>query len=182
MIVLRNIFFLFLFISSAFINAQEIDLQYVNTPLNKILIDIRDKNDIHISFDDRLLSKYEVTINKTFPSPEMAIGNLIAPYPLTFEKNNDVFVIYKLKKVKRSRSFLLAGQIVDATNQEPLPYSHIIINGQTFATDVKGSFSYLSVTDSIFLLKASQLGYYILDTILVAEPNLSIKLYHSSIG
>jgi len=181
-IVLKNIFFLFLFISSAFINAQEIDLQYMNTPLNKILIDIRDKNDVPISFDDRLLSKYEVTINKTFPSPEMAIRNLIAPYPLIFEKNNDVFVIYKLKKAKRSRSFLLAGQIIDATNNEPLPYSHIIINGQTFATDVKGSFSYLSETDSIFTLRASHLGYYILDTTLVAEANLHIKLYPSSIG
>jgi len=91
-------------------------------------------------------------------------------------------VIYKPKKVKRSRSFLLAGQIIDATNNEPLPYSHIIIKEQTFATDVKGSFSYLSETDSIFSLKASHLGYYILDTILVAEPNLSIKLYPSSIG
>jgi len=182
-VILSRKFILFLlFISSAILQAQEIHLNYSNTSLNKILIDIRDSNDLHLSFDDKLLSKYKVTVDKTFPSPETAILQLIRPHGLTVEKDKDVFVIYKNRKQKRKKQFLLAGQIKDATNGEPLPYSYIIINDKTIPTDVKGSFSYLSETDSIFTVKASHLGYYILDTTMNAVSGLDVLLYPSSIG
>ncbi len=182
MILSRKFILFLLFISSAILQAQEIHLNYSNTSLNKILIDIRDSNDLHLSFDDKLLSKYKVTVDKTFPSPETAILQLIRPHGLTVEKDEDVFVIYKNRKQKRKKQFLLAGQIKDATNGEPLPYSYIIINDKTIPTDVKGSFSYLSETDSIFTVKASHLGYYILDTTMNAVSGLDVLLYPSSIG
>ena len=182
MILSRKFILFLLFISSAILQAQEIHLNYSNTSLNKILIDIRDSNDLHLSFDDKLLSKYKVTVDKTFPSPETAILQLIRPHGLTVEKDKDVFVIYKNRKQKRKKQFLLAGQIKDATNGEPLPYSYIIINDKTIPTDVKGSFSYLSETDSIFTVKASHLGYYILDTTMNAVSGLDVLLYPSSIG
>ncbi|RLD33488.1 MAG: TonB-dependent receptor [Bacteroidetes bacterium] len=182
MILSRNFILFLLFISPAILQAQEIHLNYSNTSLNKILIDIRDSNDLHLSFDDKLLSKYKVTVDKTFPSPETAILQLIRPHGLTVEKDKDVFVIYKNRKQKRKKQFLLAGQIKDATNGEPLPYSYIIINDKTIPTDVKGSFSYLSETDSIFTVKASHLGYYILDTTMNAVSGLDVLLYPSSIG
>ncbi len=182
MILSRNFILFLLFISPAILQAQEIHLNYSNTSLNKILIDIRDSNDLHLSFDDKLLSKYKVTVDKTFPSPETAILQLIRPHGLTVEKDEDVFVIYKNRKQKRKKQFLLAGQIKDATNGEPLPYSYIIINDKTIPTDVKGSFSYLSETDSIFTVKASHLGYYILDTTMNAVSGLDVLLYPSSIG
>jgi len=181
-ILSRNFILFLLFISPAILQAQEIHLNYSNTSLNKILIDIRDSNDLHLSFDDKLLSKYKVTVDKTFPSPETAILQLIRPHGLTVEKDEDVFVIYKNRKQKRKKQFLLAGQIKDATNGEPLPYSYIIINDKTIPTDVKGSFSYLSETDSIFTVKASHLGYYILDTTMNAVSGLDVLLYPSSIG
>jgi len=181
-ILSRNFILFLLFISPAILQAQEIHLNYSNTSLNKILIDIRDSNDLHLSFDDKLLSKYKVTVDKTFPSPETAILQLIRPHGLTVEKDKDVFVIYKNRKQKRKKQFLLAGQIKDATNGEPLPYSYIIINDKTIPTDVKGSFSYLSETDSIFTVKASHLGYYILDTTMNAVSGLDVLLYPSSIG
>ena len=182
MILTKNFFLFLVFFSSAFLHAQEVHLKYSNTPLNKILIDIRDSNDLHLSFDDKLLSKYKVTLDETFASPETAIRQLIVPRGLTLEKDKDVFVIYKNRKQNRKKQFLLAGQIKDATNGEPLPYSYIIINEKTIPTDVKGSFSYLSETDSVFTVKASHLGYYILDTTLKAATELSVLLYPSSIG
>ncbi len=179
---MRNIFLFTLFFSSAFLQAQELHLKYSNTPLNKVLIDIRDSSNLQLSFDDKLLSKYMVTIDQSFLTPEAAIRQLTHFYGLSLETDNGVFVIYKKRRQKKKKQFLLSGQIKDATNGETLPYSYIIINNKTIPTDVKGSFSYLSETDSVFSVKASHLGYYILDTTLNALSNLDVLLYPSSIG
>lgn len=180
--VLKHILLSLSIIISSFAYSQEVHLKYEDTPLNEILIGIRNTNNIHISFDDQLLSEYIVTINQIFPSPEKAISAIIAPYPLLLEKNDDVFVIYKQQSKKKPKTFKLTGQILDATNLEALPYSHIIINKQTFATDVKGSFSYTTDTDSLFEVKATHLGYYILDTTLQSQTGVNLFLYPSSIG
>ena len=150
MIILRNIFLLFFSLLISEMYAQELHLQYENTPLNKVLISVRDSNELQLSFDDKLLSKYEITIDTTFSSPEKAITYLITPHGLAMEQDNGVYVIYKIKSPKWQKQFLLSGQITDITNGEPLPYSYIIVNGKTLATDVKGTFSFLSEEDSIF--------------------------------
>ena len=177
-----NILLLFFFLTVSVTYAQELHLKYESTPLNKALITIRDSSDLHLSFDDQLLSKYKITTDTTFASPEKAIRYLVRPYNLAVEKDGDVYVIYKTRAKKRERQFLLAGQITDASNGEPLPYSYVIVNGKTLPTDVKGTFSYLSENDSVFTVKASHLGYYILDTVLTAATGLKIPLYPSSIG
>ena len=129
-----------------------------------------------------LLSKYSVTINKSFSSPEDAITEIIAPYPLVMDKDDDVLIIHKKQRGKKPTQYKLSGQMLDATNGESLPYSHITFNGQTFATDVKGTFSYTNEKDSLFKVKASHLGYYILDTLLSPETGINLFLYPSSIG
>ena len=180
--ILRNISLLLLLLLASSVRAQEVRLRYSDIPLNKVLIEIRDSSGLHLSFDDKLLSGYMITVDTTIATPERAIRYLVKPYNLTVEKDADVYLIYKTGVRKRNRQFLLAGQITDASNGEPLPYSYVIVNGKTLPTDVKGTFSYLSESDSIFDVKASHLGYYILDTVLTASTGLKIPLYPSSIG
>ena len=177
----RIVFFLFV-IYPIFSFSQEIKLKYDNTPLNKVLVDFHDKYDLLISFDDRLLSTYSVTNNNTYSSPDVALTSLIGLYPLQIEKNGDVYIIYKPKKTGKPKNYAIAGQVIDARNGEPLPYSHVILNVYTTATDVKGSFSFISVADSVFNIKASHLGYYILDTILYSGTNYKLALKTSNIG
>ena len=73
--------------------------------------------------------------------------------------------------------------ILDKITKEPLPYSHIIVNGWPSITDLKGS--YTSVTesfDSTVNVKVTHLGYYIFDTIVSANQVHNFELIPSSIG
>jgi hypothetical protein len=47
-------------------------------------------------------------------------------------------------------------------------------------TDIKGTFSFASKTDSIFHVKASHLGCYIIDTILAQGNKHELTLYPST--
>jgi hypothetical protein len=182
--VIKNAAFLLLMvIGLTNVSAQQISVHANEMPLNKVLIDIRDTYDIHFSFDDKLLSKYSVTIDESFDNPESALRKILLGFPLNFEKSGTVFVIYSIdaKKVEKL-VFRLAGQVLESGSNEPLPYSHVIINGNAMATDLKGSFSYLSNVDSIFSLQATQLGYYILDTIIGAGTSYKLFLIPSLIG
>lgn len=163
--------------------AQQIIVQANDTPLNKVLVEVRDGYDIQFSFDDKLLSQYSVTIDQSFANPEEALKVLLSGLPLTFEKSESVFIIYAIEPKKNKKPvFRLAGLILESGTNEPLPYSHVIINGNALVTDLKGSFSYLSKEDSIFSLQASQLGYYFLDTIIEPGTNHRLFLTSSVIG
>ncbi len=162
---------------------QEIRIDVSNKPLNQVLVGIRDNYDIRLSFDDRLLSAYPITLSKTFKNPEGAIKGLIKNLPLSFEQSGGVYIIFAIQqKEKEKPLFRLAGQVLETGTFEPLPYSHVIINGHALATDLKGSFSYVSKEDSVFTVRASQLGYYILDTVIDAGMNLQLLLTPSVIG
>ena len=173
---------LLLHLSAIVLHGQDISVVSDGDPLNKVLTEIRDSYNINISFDDKKLSNYPIEINQTFPSPEEAIKGLLEDVPLEYEFVNDVFVIFDRKIIVRKKEYRLSGQIRDATSLEPLPYSHIIINEVTLATDQLGNFNYKSNTDSIFKIKASHLGYYILDSSFQSTIGLTLTLSPSSIG
>ena len=172
-------FFLFLCYYSY---GQEIRIKASDRPLNKALADIRDNFQVHISFDDRSLEKYRVTLDSIFPTPADAIKSLLSGLPFGFDITDDVYVIYYAKPVRKKTEYYLSGQIIDAVSHEPLPFSHITINGRTLATDMQGSFMHSSQTDSVFKIEATHLGYYILDTLLNAATGLHIKLMPASVG
>ncbi|HDO28191.1 MAG TPA: TonB-dependent receptor [Bacteroidetes bacterium] len=175
--------FIFFFLFAGFhAYAQEIRISVSGEPLNKVLAGIRDDYKVQISFDDHLLSQYVITLKARFKNPEKAINKLLSGLPFDYEKPDNVFIIYQRKTEKKKKEFYLSGQIIDAISHEPLPYSHIIINGRPLAADVKGSFMHVSVTDSVFTVQATHLGYYILDTTLKAQTGLRIALTPSSIG
>ena len=171
---------LLLTVSSVF--SQQIDVVTNNMPLNKILIGLRDKYKLQFSFNDQLLAQYNLTVNLKCASPEIAIQSLIKGLPLTYRKQGDIFLILPEKKTVAVRNYLLFGQIAEAISNESLPFSYLTVNDRIMVSDLKGSFSFLSSGDSLFHVHVSHLGYFNLDTFLVAGVNHHLTLVPSVIG
>ncbi len=145
-------------------------------------MDISDRYNVQISFDDRDLSKYKVSLAENFPDPEACIRKLIKGLPLECEKKDNVFVIYPIVNTGKNVSGLFTGQVLEKGSMEPLPYSHVIINGRGTVTDLKGSFAFSPGSDSLFRIRISHLGYYIKDTVLLACQDVRFLLNPSIIA
>jgi hypothetical protein len=91
-------------------------------------------------------------------------------------------MIFPKKKQDISRNYLLFGQVAENKSNEPLPFSYILVNNRVIVSDQKGSFSFLSAGDSLFHVRVSHLGYFLLDTVLVAGINHQLNLMPSFIG
>jgi hypothetical protein len=178
----KTLFLLSFLLNSIFAFSQQVEINAESRPLNEVLIGISSAYNIQVSFDDRYLSRYSVTLSGTFSSPGIAIEKLINGLPLELTKNGDVFVIIPKKTPEKPVSYNISGQVLEKGSMEPLPYSNVIINGHGMASDLKGSFSFLSSTDSVFTIKASHLGYYILDTLVQGSADLRFLLTPSIIG
>ena len=175
-------FILFFHLTAISCFSQQIDIAVLNTPLNQVLIEIRDKYRLQFSFDDHLLSKYKLTINNEWASPEEAIRSIIGKFPLIYRKQGEIFLILPKKKQATFQNHLLVGQIAEAKSNEPLPFSQLYVDNRILVSDLKGSFSYQSTKDSIFHIRVSHLGYFILDTVVVAGIYHRINLIPSVIG
>lgn len=162
--------------------SQEIEIDAHNTSLNKILIGLRDKYQLQFSFNDQLLSQYNLSINKKYASPEVAVQSLIAGLPLICRKRGAVYMILPEREVFSSRNYLFFGQIAEAKTNEPLPFSNLFVDDRIVVSDLKGSFSYQNSDDSLLHVKVMHLGYFTLDTVLVAGINYRLKLTPSIIG
>lgn len=163
---------------------QKIEVDFENEPLNRVLTWIRDSYGIELSFDDRELSKYIVTVDSSYSSFEELFSFLLKDTGFDFEKTGDTYLIYPVQKEqedKTKRKYILTGRVVDRNTSEALPFSHVSINGKWLVTDFKGNFSYSSPSDSTFDMKISYLGYFIFDTTLTPGRNKIIKLEPSNI-
>ncbi len=163
---------------------QEIKAEFDNETLNLVLTSLRDIYDIELSFDDRELSKYTVTVDSTFASFDDMLLFLLGGTGYIFEKQGNIYLIYPAKKDRSEeerRRYILTGRVVDANSSEALPFSHVGVNGKWIVTDFKGNFSYSSISDSVFDIKVSYLGYYVLDTTLRHGINRLIELEPSNI-
>ena len=164
------------------VSGQELYLDVNRQPLNEVLIDIMNRCQIEISFDDKLLSRYKVTCMGNYPSPESAIRDIIREFPLEIEKNEAVIVILPVHEPPVQKTFLISGQVLDRYSTEALPFSHVIINNRGMVTDLTGNFSLISETDSVLPLRVSYLGYFILDTVITAGLNQRFFLTPSMVG
>jgi hypothetical protein len=162
--------------------SQEISINCSNEPLNQILISLRDNYRLMLSFDDQQLSTFKLTIDKKFASPNQAFDYLLRGLPLKYEVSDGVYIFYTVQIKVKPKKYILAGIISDRTNNETLPFSGIMINNTGLISDAKGNFAYTSTTDSIFTVKISYLGYYILDTVVARGTNYSFKLTPSVIA
>ena len=164
------------------VHSQEIRINCTDKPLNSILIQMRDAYGVMLSFDDQKLASYQLTLNRKFSAPSLAIDYLLKGLPLRYEVNNGVFIVYSMVRVEKPRSYLVSGSISDKINHETLPYSSILVNNKGFFSDAKGNFSFTSGTDSIFSIRISYLGYYILDTIVPQGSHYNFRLTPSVIA
>ena len=162
--------------------SQEVRINCSDEPLNKILISLRDNYGLMLSFDDKQLSAYKLTLNKKFASPVQAFDYLDQGLPLTYEVSEGVTVFFTVQPPEEKREYVLAGRISDLTSHETLPFSAILINQAGLISDAKGNFSYTSTTDSIFSLIISYLGYYILDTVVTYGTHYNFRLTPSVIA
>jgi len=173
-----TILFLFLCLS---LFAQKVSVNAVAKPLNTILIEIRDQHKIQMSFDDHLLSTYSISLQAEFSSPKDAISSLISGLDLNLTMHGDVYLITPQRRRKTEIKYNVSGFLTDSESGEALPYSHVLINGHGYVSDFKGNFSYTSGQDSVFSVRVSYLGYYVLDTILRPGGGQELSLRASSI-
>lgn len=177
-----SLFLLVLLISSQLrLSAQALEINARNEPLNQVLMELARDYGIQLSFDDKLLSEYRVTLNRSFENPENAIAYLISDYPLDYTQIGNVFTLYSTRTEEPAVNHHLWGQVVDSENGESLPYSHVIINESGIVSDFNGTFSFVS-TDSLFHVRISYLGYYIKDTTLNPGAAHILGLKPSIIG
>ena len=176
------VFILFFHLTAISCFSQQIDIAVHNTPLNQVLIDLRDKYRLQFSFDDHMLSRYDLTLSGQWSSPEDAIRSIIGKFPLTYRKQGDIFLILPKKKQTVLRNYLLLGQVSETKSREPLAFSQLYVNNRILVSDLKGSFSYQSTTDSVFHIRISHLGYFSLDTVVTAGSYHLFNLIPSVIG
>jgi hypothetical protein len=162
--------------------SQEISIYCTDEPLNELLISLQAEYGLMLSFNDTHLSSFKLSCDTSFTTPEKALDFLLLGLPLKYEFNNGVFIIYTLRNREKQKKYIISGRITDRTNQETLPFSGIQINNALLSSDVKGNFSLTSATDSIFNIKISYIGYYILDTSVIAGSNYNFRLIPSVIA
>lgn len=163
------------------LSGQSVELIADHEPLSRVLLALARDYGIQLSFDDQLLSAYEISVNEVFDSPGEAISFLIRDYPLDVKQIGDVYTIFSSKTVKVPAKHRIWGRVVDSETGESLPFTNIIINESGVSTDFDGDFSYVS-TDSLFHLRLSYLGYYHKDTTLGPGTGYVLQLKPSMIG
>jgi hypothetical protein len=176
---------LILLYTVGFSQPQTIQVEAKNLPLNVVFLHLRNQYNFQFSYSENQLSKYKVTVSKTFNSKQEAVEYLLKDLPFQLKKMDDVFIIIpdrkKIKEEQKKEQTQITGQIVEAGSYEPLPFSYILINNHPMIADVTGNFNYTASLDSTFHLRISHLGYFIYDTVLVASNFRQYKLVPSSI-
>ncbi len=159
---------------------QEISIEVIDSPLNKVLIGIIDSSDVNISFDDELLSTVKITCKKNFADIKDALSFLLSNTQLEYESINDVWIIYP---TIINENIYISGVIVDKKSNEALPFSHVSIEGWPIVSDISGNFSHTTTrNDSLIPIIASHLGYYILDTLIKYGEDIRLQLMPSVVG
>ncbi|MBN1822033.1 MAG: hypothetical protein JW833_15040, partial [Prolixibacteraceae bacterium] len=173
---MKNLQFLVILLLWTFtIQAQTVHLNYINQPLDKILLDLRDEYGIDLSFSNSQLSKYNITIDKDFPDVEKALEFLFLNTPFKIQKFGEVYLV-KQREKPEDKFFLLSATIIDKNTGERLPYAHLMVNNSPLIANQDGGFSFKSKNDSLFQIKVSYLGFYICDTTLAASFNHKLEL------
>ena len=162
------VFMLLFLFQAAAQTAKKIIVNVQHTSLSQVLLDLKENYGIQFAFDNDVLSKYLISVNRTFQSEEEALSFLLKNLPLEMEKSGDVFIIIPISEdtiaVQLKEPIKIKGQVMEAQTWEPLPFSNISINNKYIQTDQQGNFNFIASADSTFDLRISHLGYYIYDT------------------
>lgn len=182
---LTILFALILAFTKGFSQSEVIQVNVKDLPLNVVLLQLRNQYNFHFSYSEDQVSKYKITVLKTFESKQEAIEYLLKEFPFRVRKVDDVFIIIpdkkKLKEGQKREQTQITGQIVEAGSYEPLPFSYILINNHPMIADVTGNFNYLTTADSTYHLRISHLGYFVYDTVMVVGKFRQYRLVPASI-
>ncbi|WP_163708627.1 TonB-dependent receptor [Mangrovibacterium lignilyticum] len=180
---MKNVLLLISLLLSSLVGfSQQLDLHYREKPLNEVLLELRDAYGFQLSFDNEHLSLFPITVDHSFPDLSEALDYLLKNLPLTYEKAGEVFLIYNRQQEQQLPVvFRFSGLVKDEFSGEHLPFAHVVVNDKGMITDRNGAFSFRSKTDSLFYLRISYLGYYLLDTLVTSGPNQSFNLKPSLI-
>ena len=158
-------------------NQKEIEINTRKTPLNQVLIDLKEKYGLQFAYDSDLLSGFLVSANhKSFNSDEEALRFLIKDFPLEIERSGDVLLIIP-KRENKPELTQISGQVLEANTFEPLPYSYILINRRPVQSDIQGYFNFIASADTSYNLQISHLGYFVFDTIVGQSLSRNFLLY-----
>jgi hypothetical protein len=149
--------------------------------MNKLFIQLRGEYKINFSYNDNLLSKYNVSVNQNFSNPDEAVYTIIKNFPLKYIRQDNVYVIIPTKGPKQKK-FILSGQIIESGTNETLPYANLAIGDRNFTSDVNGNFYFSDYSDSLFHVQITYLGHFVYDTIVPYGSNYRFKLISSRIG
>ncbi len=153
--------------------SQELRLVVSNKPLNVVLNTLN----VEISFDDKALSMYKVSVSQTFKTPEEAIVFLLKDKPFKVERIDCVYVISPkpINKDITNQTHIVSGELSDKLTGEPLPYAHIKTNKGIIITNKFGYFSIVSKKNQPLQVQAQYIGFRSLDTILnIGNHKLSL--------
>ena len=162
---------------------SKLKIEVDHQPLNVFLLELREKHQFQLVYDENLASNYFVSISGEFKNQEALISKALKGLKLEYKKSGEVFIIYpKSKNIAKNDTLhrhKIQGQVLEASTYEPLPYSNILVNNKIVESDQKGYFSYVASNDSSFSLKISHLGYYIYDTVITRDLNRTFFLHPS---
>ncbi|MCK3683016.1 TonB-dependent receptor plug domain-containing protein [Maribellus sp. YY47] len=150
---------------------EKIKVTARKTPLNQVLLDLKENYGFQFAFDADLLSNYPVSANREFKSAEETLRFLIKNLPLELEKSDDVFLILPRQAPTKTAETQISGQVLESLTSEPLPFSYVSVNRTPVQTDQNGNFNFIASTDSTFALRISHLGYFVYDTIVTNSLN-----------
>ncbi|WP_085536649.1 TonB-dependent receptor [Massilibacteroides vaginae] len=164
--------------------SQGLRLVVSEKPLNTVLNSLN----VEISFDDEALSKYIISVSKTFNTPEEAISYLIKDKPLTMRKRGNVYVITYSPKAEIEnthtpvipKKYTISGVLYDMVSGEPLPYAYIQTIKGTVITNESGYFSIIQETNQPTRIQTQYMGFEPLDTTLIVgnhKLSLSAKVF-----
>ncbi|NDV83308.1 TonB-dependent receptor [Bacteroides sp. 51] len=174
----RVVIIIFLIIHCTVAFSQELRLVVSDKPLNTVLSSLN----IEVSYDDKALSAYNVTVNKLFATPHEALTYLLQDKPFTIEQIGNVFIILPVKKqlaetppmlpVPPKINYIISGTILDASNNERLPYAYVNTSRGLISCNQSGRFTITRNKKGPIAVKIRYMGYEDLDTILTVGSHM----------
>jgi hypothetical protein len=170
--VKKNALAVLLFIMTvANVYSQTFRLDVEDKPLNRVLPLLG----VEISFNDRALSAYKISVSKSFDSPEEALYWLLADKPFHIEKIGNVYVVVPADKNRREdttathllsekEQFVFRGTVLDNSTRKPLEYATVSLLGadnKLFTTGVTTGGGRFRMNTSLTpeKIKISYVGY-----------------------
>ena len=136
----RFLSFLFLlFCLQVVYGQQTVSVDYSNTPLKSVLLDLEQKTGLIFSFSDELIAGKSITKTGNFQDLEELLFFLAESTQLTFESIGKKQVIISAP----DQTVSVCGYVFDIITKKALPYATIIIKGTTkgFTSDENGYFA-----------------------------------------